>query len=291
MANDAQLCGSISKVRLDQQRLASADTLADPYETMAHVALVSAHLRRINRSNVGSSDALFPVISALDRVTGRPQLDNAMVAANLRHNLPAILGDLDRIAPLFGCRTDKQAIVGGTAKPLAVSDTLTGQAVDRLKRASPVVIGASVAVVLALIIGAGLAFHWGLRDRTTRLVCRTPLLMSRGAQCTITNILDINRSGMKVEVAPEHAERMWFDLFFCGHNTRGQVKWTNAYFAGIQFKSKISPQMLKDVIAKSRTTLEDSGLASNVTPCFSHGCHETCPRHQATAISEGQHKD
>jgi len=196
------------------------------------------------------------------------------------------MGNLLRFEAMLGCDTT----VALTA-PLdtAVSDPVRPTSIGPLSSIREI---ATFSVGFLILLGFGgfcllfVANRLVLGRRSPRKICRTPMLISYGDQCTVTHIVDINRQGMKIEAAQKQVENPWFDLHFCGHKIQGKIAWRNKYYARIKFRTRISNEVLNDVIEKSGSPLGDSGLAKNATPCFSVGCHTSCPRHLPTAISE-----
>ncbi|MGB3280279.1 MAG: hypothetical protein WBA92_13900, partial [Pseudorhodobacter sp.] len=91
-----------------------------------------------------------------------------------------------------------------------------------------------------------------------------------------------------IEAAKKEVANQVVDLYFCGHHVQGKIAWKNKFYVGIRFKTKISQQMLDDVISKSHKALAESSLGEKATPCFHYGCHINCAHHLPTAISEKQ---
>ncbi|UWQ13145.1 hypothetical protein K3556_09180 [Aliiroseovarius sp. M344] len=296
VAGDAQVCHAITNLRLTQQQLGAAGIAGDPSAIAAQLSSLSSQLKRVAKTNANDKQGrvigeLQSAITLLGQETRRAQGDPENVIRDLEQYLPQLDLTLQRLEPIFGCRQSSQVSSGEGAKPIVPARHLGRVATSTILNATPAKMTASAVAVIAMVALTMLVIRWSLKGREARLLCRTPLLVTYGDNCSVTQILDVNRSGMKVEVAPEHTVGLRVDLYFCGHKATGQVMWRNTYFAGIRFKPKISAKMLQDVLAKNRMSMADSGLPTKATPCFSIGCHKTCGRHHATEISKRQQDD
>ncbi|WP_146183995.1 hypothetical protein [Aliiroseovarius pelagivivens] len=260
--------------------------MADPAATKLLMSTLSQRIKRVRDFNVptgvvSQSDALGVISNALDRAVAQSRTGAVLVA-----NLSSLRTDLELLTIVFGCEFVTSSDVGGETKPLAIRKKPGAEQADVGMPAlsDPMVLGGGALGLLAVM--AAILARLALHGRGKREVCNTPVLVSINDRCTMTRIVDINRNGMKIEAASIHEQDDWVDLYFCGHNCRGKIKWKNEYFAGVRFQKRISPTAVTDILEKSQSSLEESGLGMNATPCFSLGCHEGCGKHCPSAMTE-----
>ncbi|MCK0143830.1 hypothetical protein [Aliiroseovarius sp. F20344] len=285
-ANSTEICNSIAVLKRVEQRITSEIGFTDQLAALSSMKKLSARLKLVKQTNNSYVDRptfsnLSSAVVSLDRTLVNV---NTMVPSAIQ-DLTDLVQDLQKLEPVFGCSEIRRVDTQERVISLSSMDRPREKVSSIISGDTSITLGVSMLALMALICLSAVIVRWSFAERAARLVCRTPLLLVQNGNCSMSNILDINRSGMKVEAAPEHVERNHVELYFCGHKTSGQVRWKNSYFAGIQFNRKISPQVLKDVVDKSGASLEESGLQSNAKTCFSVDCHKTCPQHNVTEIS------
>ncbi|MCK0138589.1 Mic19 family protein [Aliiroseovarius sp. F47248L] len=295
IADDTKICGSIAELKQIRQRVAEEGRPVDMNAIMRHLTTLQKQLEHVQTTNSnldkqGAGDTLTSAVFVLRRMSVNSIADPVLASVAFEHDLSQLIQALQRVSPLFGCEANPQVPRDAVRKPL---EPLRPDSSEKLSTSSVAVrpvIGIATAVFIATIVVTVGLFRWSLRSREPRTNCRTPFLFLAEDYCTISNFVDINRNGAKIEVGSEHVVGLRGEFFFCGHKATGRVMWRNTYFAGIQFKPKITQEMMDDVVVMSRTSIADSGLQNNATTCFHVGCHKTCPKHKATTFSKLQQK-
>ncbi len=291
-AKDTRICNDVSVLQKANAQVQAEGQLADPGATRGVVTSLSQRLKRVRAYNLpagvtSKSDALGKVSTALDQVVARPEAEALFLA-----NLLSLRTDLELITVIFGCDYIVSTGGGPDTKPLAIRHIpAAGQEEEGGvgSARNPIVLGGGSLGFLAVV--AAILARLGFRGRAKREVCNTPVLVSIEKGCTKTRIVDINRNGMKIEAAPIHMQDDCVDLYFCGHRRRGKIRWKNEYFAGILFQKRIPQAAVADVIEKSQSSMENSGLERNAPPCYHDDCHRSCSKHCASAMSERMEKE
>ncbi|NDW52354.1 hypothetical protein [Aliiroseovarius sp. PrR006] len=291
LANDVQICRDVVKLQVAYSQTQGAPHFVDAVATKRLISSLSQHIKRVRDFNmpvgvVSPSDALGAIAAALDRAVAQSGND-----AQLASHLSSLREELELLTVVFGCEfVPSTEVAGSQRKPLVLRHLPSeGQAGERGGAGDPIVLSGGVLGFLTLL--AALLARIGLRGRAKREVCNTPVLVSIKSGCTITRIVDINRNGMKIEAAPIHTQDACVDLYFCGHACRGKIRWKNEYFAGIQFKKRIPQATVADVVERSQSTMEGSGLEKNTIPCYRSGCHEGCGKYCPSAMAERAFKE
>ena len=264
----------------------------DPAATKLLVSSLSQRIKRVRELNlptgvVSRSDALGMISSALDRAAAQSD-----TAERLAANLLSLRTDLELLTVVFGCEfVASSEVAGNDTKPLAIRHLHGAEPTGDGKRTlrDPIVLSSGALGILAVM--TAILARLGLRGRAKREVCNTPVLVSVKNGCTKTRIVDVNRNGMKIEAAPIHVQDECVELYFCGQNRRGKIRWKNEYFAGIQFQKRISQAAVAAVVEKIQSSMENSDLEKNVMPCYRVGCDHGCSKYCPSAMTERLEKE
>ncbi|MEP2531753.1 hypothetical protein [Shimia sp.] len=286
MAGANDICKTTLALKHTYQQATPTRTISNAPETISKLATLTSQLgavetlnatptlQRINHDISGLTNTIKTEIT-------EPVQGNSAVGARLYQHLSHHMQTLDQVTRIFGC-ADVATLPPGPTRSATSAATK-----PRLVTAVKSAMSNSVfwlAIIVALM-GLVTGIFFKCRRREARKMCRTSMLIVYGDQCTVTHIVDMAQGGMKIEASEKVIEQKWADLYFCGHKVRGKMVWRNACYAGIKFKSRVSRETLEDVIRKSNKPLDQSGLETNATPCFSLGCHTNCPRHLPTTFS------
>lgn len=291
-AKDTRICNDVSVLQKANAQVQAEGQLADPRATRGVITSLSQRLKRVRAYNLpagvtSKSDALGKVSTALDQAVARPDAEALFLA-----NLLSLRTDLELITVIFGCDYIVSTEGGPDTKPLAIRHIPAAGQEDEGGVGTvrdPIVLGGGSLGFLAVV--AAILARLGFRGRAKREVCNTPVLVSIEKGCTKTRIVDINRNGMKIEAAPIHMQDDCVDLYFCGHRRRGKIRWKNEYFAGILFQKRLPQAAVTDVVEKSQTLMENSGIEKNSPPCYRPGCEKECVKHCPSAMSERAARD
>lgn len=285
------ICGDIFFLKTVQKQSAQTQAIPNPHATLQAANRLLAKFSALesqvaNPALDHASHSLLRMLAKLDRLVASSPPNPEIIAPSAYLDLSGALTALTQIENIFGC--DKLRAIftdvpsnspqSGDGELMAVVGSLTAMAV-------PYALLPFFAISIAIVA----AFIYKSTRREDRKICRTSLLIVYGKQCTVSHIVDIGRNGMKIEASKKEVENPLVDLYFCGHSVQGKIAWRNKFYVGIRFKTKISRQMLDDVIDKSHKGLADSNLNKKATPCFHYGCHINCAHHLPTAISEKEH--
>lgn len=286
----AAICDNLLQMSRAYQKSKSRQSVVNPLAVMANLDTLATEIdtaEHLASDLVLSSAAseLAAMVAELQLVAEVSQNDD-VIGSVLFQKMSAQLEVLNRVGDAFGCEQAGVSFNDTDSQMSVLASETSGNVLSRLSGLPAYSIHSFLftAVFVLLFLVAVFRLNQGRRD--VRKICHTSLLMVYGDQCTVTHIVDMSRGGMKVEAAKKDMNRTWVDLYFCGHRVQGKIIWRNAYFAGIRFKTKVSLQIVEDVLQNSRKPLEESGLQGHATSCFSVGCHLNCPRHLPTAISE-----
>jgi hypothetical protein len=285
-AKDTRICNDVSVLQKANAQVQAEGQLADPGATRGVVTSLSQRLKRVRAYNLpegvsSKSDALGKVSTSLDQAVARSDAEALFLA-----NLLSLRTDLELLTVIFGCDFIASTGGGSDTKPLAIRHVPSAGQEEKGGIGTvrdPIVLGGGSLGLLAVI--AAILARLGLRGRAKREVCNTPVLVSIDKGCTKTRIVDINRNGMKIEAAPIHLQDDCVDIYFCGHRRRGKIRWKNEYFAGILFQKRLPQAAVADVVEKSQTLMENSGIEKNSPACYGTGCDKECAKYCPSAMS------
>jgi hypothetical protein len=290
-AGESVICDSTFQLRKIHQQSSLTQSISSPLEVITILNRFTTDLKIFSARNSNSamgrlSDDLSGMVAELGNVTGVQHQDFDAIGSSLFRNLSDHMANLNLVEGIFGCAKAELSLAEFKTPNARYVNRISVELPSKISGVSAIAASYSVIAIFLFLISIFVAFRLNRRRQDVRKFCRTSMLIVYGNQCTVTHIIDMNRSGMKIEAAQKDVEKVWVDLYFCGHKVQGKIIWRNTYFAGIKFKTRVDQQTLDDVMEKSRKPLGESGLEKNATPCFSIGCHTNCPRHLPTAISE-----
>lgn len=287
-----RICKDVSALQEASMLHQTASPLGDPAATKKLISSLSQQIKRVRALNmptgvVSQSDALGMISAALDRAVAQSGSSERLVAS-----LTSLRTDLEMLTIIFGCEfVASTEVAGRDTKPLAMrrppDENKANEGIQALK--NPIVLSGSTLGLLVVL--AAILARLGLRGRAKREVCNTPVLVNLKNGCTKTRIVDINRNGVKIEAAPIHLQDACVDLYFCGYKRRGKIRWKNGYFTGIEFQKRISQTEVFDVVEKSQTSMENSGIEENAMPFYRVDCHHDCGKYCPSAMTERVEKE
>lgn len=85
-----------------------------------------------------------------------------------------------------------------------------------------------------LLVAAGVAL-WLYRRRVRRFerkLCRTPVLLKYGDECTMSHVRDISRGGAMLERPDRDIPAQGLELYLCGHVIAARIAWRNHLYLG-----------------------------------------------------------
>lgn len=285
-----KICAGVESLTLIHGRSRVAQSVDDPFGAIDLLSRLSRELR--GNLDVFSPPAVIHIdrvlhrsVSALRRTAdpGHPGFDT--LAALTFSALARSVDDLSLLGATFGCApsrpagalVDLQPGTGASALSKRLWTVITRQTFAALDYAVIVLVMA----LLALVAFVGRR----LRREHVRHMCRIPLHVVYGDECTVTVILDIALGGMKIEAPAADVGRDWVQMHFAGQMREGKIVWRNSYYAGVRFRTKLSEQALAGILEQNLKPLKDAGIEKTSTECFYPGCHLACSRHLPTAIS------
>lgn len=290
-ADTQTACGDIYRLRLVHSKAMNTHTVSNPDYAQDMLKRLFAELDEMiltNRNGVegnanGSLKGILDHVQSATRARGTNGRD-------VFQNLNGIMDDLSAMDRMIGCEHVARLEMTGAPPRKLRGDRIPSDRDSAGSELSATSVSLSAGALMMLFIAAAGGFHLRKRDRRVRIVCNTPALLRKGKYCTVTHILDINRSGVKVEIASDLAERSWVEIYSSGHRFRGQVVWKNQFFAGVQLKSKISQKTVDDIIARTRMPVVASDLLSAGAGCFAENCQFECPHHHPTSLTSQEHE-
>lgn len=127
---------------------------------------------------------------------------------------------------------------------------------------------AGVLAVIGAILAIMKLLKYGQRDQ--RVICRVPASLGFAGDKYATQIMNISRGGVMVQVPETDISDADVTLELPSVNIHSRVVWTNSNFAGLVFDKKISAQMV-DEIANQRSgtksqTPQESAVMSTPMP-------------------------
>lgn len=284
------ICAGVESLKLVQSRSRAAQSIENPVAAIDSLTRLSADLRgnlvifpnpeliRIDRS-------LFTATRSLRRAADPDHAAYSTLGALTFSTLTQNLADLRLIETTFGCQPSRPegvlADLQTGARPSPLIERLWSVITDQ---SSAVLVYLGIALVMALLAVAAF-FRRKFNRESVRQMCRIPLHIVYGTQCTVTVILDISLGGMKIEAPAADAGRDWAQFHFAGQKLEGRIVWRNLYYAGIEFRDRLNAQTLAAILEQNLKPLKDAGIENTSTDCFFPGCHVTCDRHLPTAIS------
>lgn len=286
------ICDNTFNLKRTHQLSYQSQSIPNSSKTISTLAALAAELETYeymtsNSAFASLSAELSNLAANLANIERIEHENSDAIGVTLFHGISQNMHSLNRIESLFGCRSTEfpdSKLKASDLRSGNIQLTYFGFNSNELPELSAGLAFLTTAVFLA-ILAVGIFLKLGRQE--VRRICRTSLLIVNGDQCTVTHIVDINQSGMKVEASQVTTVSEWMDLYFCGYKFEGKIVWRNTYYAGVKFRTKPSRNLCNDVIQKSHKSLEESGLEENAPSCFSIGCHLNCPHHRPTALSEG----
>ncbi|WP_417586624.1 PilZ domain-containing protein [Pararhodobacter oceanensis] len=277
------ICGQVNMLLNAHSDGAPAGAVEDPAAAIRTLGDLAAGLQR--NLVVHATDDLTRIA---DLFTERAQLLRAegAGAAVVHDDLTLLHDDLWRMDDHFGCEVILPESETGVAELGKTEHGIFERLASRFNTESFSILP-YIGIALALLLLALLAL-WRRRFQRseTRHMCNVPLHIVYDELCTITRIIDISRSGIRVEAATNKTvSDDWIEFHFCGMMVRGQVVWRNQYFAGARFEQPLSDEQLAKVLSMNRVSLADAEIEKTAPVCFHPGCHTHCPYHLPTAIA------
>ncbi|WP_323035225.1 PilZ domain-containing protein [Pararhodobacter sp.] len=285
-----KICAGVEDLTLIHSGSRAAHSVADPAGMIETLGVLSSGLSanlvifstpdlvRINR-------VLSRTARDLRRAAATPQQDTALGAMSFSA-LSVILEDLSMVGEVFGCVPSLHSAASTEAltsvrRPGSVSRTWS----RIVEHVSSVQVYLVICAALSLLVSLAVLFK-RFRRKNIRHLCSIPLHVIYGEQCTVTRTIDISRGGLRFEAAEgKPVEMGWVSLHFAGLTADAKIIWENKFYAGAAFRKALSHEELERVLSTNFATLEESGIEKTSTSCFFAGCHLTCDKHLATAIS------
>lgn len=172
------------------------------------------------------------------------------------------------IAGKFGCNLPFQK----DDVPLTSVDGLT---ID------PLTLLAALAALLAVIFAIMKLMKYGHRDQ--RMICRVPAWLGFAGNKYATQIMNISRGGVMVQVPEPDISDAEVTLELASINITSRVVWTNSNFAGLVFEKKISMQMVEEIASQRSATSPKNDDAEAVIPSQIPGSRSGSPGISASA--------
>jgi len=273
---DCGIVFSLERVQAARDRLAASG----PRDQAAILAYLAAELRRLDAANAGYALRNLPSASDRDKLlafldeteavmataTSPGQLATALadpVARRRAQEAGLLLARLDCDNPAPGSET------GANSRALGPSQAV------RPSRALSLASGFAGALALLLCSYAG----WWSLNSLIRRHDRREEAGHRVPTCTVTSlrlgnevseitVVDISRRGAKLKLStptplatPQKAA-----LRLNGRWVTGAVKWSNSYFAGMQFTAEMSPAALATFLAQDPAHLQTHHASAHPGP-------------------------
>ncbi|WP_289041731.1 PilZ domain-containing protein [uncultured Aliiroseovarius sp.] len=284
------LCEYTSELTRIQQASALSQSISGAVHVVSILDNLVMKLEAIEDMNANSTLArvrrgLSNVVQKAEHNANATQHNSNIDRSVLYHALSAQMNNIILIEGMFGCGDGAGAKRIGDAKSRGKLGRLTTVNWSGPSALPISLMGFTLPFIIALT-ALQTPLLYKLLRKDVRKICRTPILVVYGDQCTVSHIVDISQAGMKIEAPGKDPKGTRVDLYFCGHKISGDIVWRNTFFAGIKFRHRMGQKALNDAINTSHKTLGESGLDQRATPCFYVGCHVRCPKHLPTSISE-----
>lgn len=284
------ICSGASELRQEHGRARIAQAIDTPFSAIETFGRLSGDLREnllvyATADQIRIAGAIARSARELRRIADPKNPGHSELSATTYSVLEGLLDDLTQIESNFGCEPARPEGVRSELQPTARASVDSERHWLNFVPAtsSPLIYLGIFIILLSLAVMTYVIRAF--RRQHERHMCRIPLHIIYGEQCTITSIIDISRSGMKVEAAAQDTGQGWIEFHFCGRKVDGMIVWRTKYFAGVKFRKNLTTDALASVLKNNLKPLRDAGIEKTSTECFFVGCHLNCSKHLPTAIS------
>jgi len=286
-----QICPRISNLQYVYGQSRHAASVDDPWPVIVTLGNLAADIRHsltiyatAELTRIG--DEFSASARALRRAADPESSESATLGARTFTAVSDAQAALAFLDTHFGCAAVLRYVDPVEQRPSTVGSGVFGRHWSQIVETAGV-IQAYIwvfAALLALVVAAYV--HRGMRRKNPRHMCSIPVLVVYGDTCTVTKMIDISRGGIRIEAAAEKKiDHAWVDLHFCGLKVAGQIQWRNKFYAGVEFRERLSDAVLTKVLGQNRVPIAESHIEETSPPCFAVGCHLNCSRHLQTAIA------